>query len=378
MDSNGYICGPAWVKLVDSNVTGFLQMTNHSPRYAAAALVQYASQLLVKAGLDSAFAADVAQVLVEGDLLGHTTHGLQLLAPYLREIEAGTMRKSGQPTMVERRAASQAWDGNRLPGPWLVLRALDAAAAMAVENGTGTISIRRSHHIACLAAYLKRATDRGLMMILTCSDPAGASVAPFGGVSPVFTPNPIAAGIPTSGDPILLDISASLTTNGLTQRMHREGRKLPHKWVQDHVGNPTDDPAVLFNEPKGTLLPTGGLDAGHKGFALALLIEALTAGLSGHGRADPPEGWGATVFVMVIDPANFGGRDSFRRQMDWMVDACHDAKPRPGGDPVRLPGERGLSSFRRQQVEGVELYPGIVESLQPWAQKFALQFPNPD
>ncbi len=83
---------------------------------------------------------------------------------------------------------------------------------MARMHGTGAVSIRRSHHIACLAAYLKRATDRGLMMILTCSDPAGASVAPFGAVTPVFTPNPIAAGIPTSGDPILLDISASLMT----------------------------------------------------------------------------------------------------------------------------------------------------------------------
>ena len=56
--------------------------------------------------------------------------------------------------------------------------------------------------------------------------------------------------------------------------------------IQDHLGNATDDPGVLFREPKGTLLPTGGLDAGHKGFSLALLIEALTAGLSGLGRAD--------------------------------------------------------------------------------------------
>ena len=324
-------------------------LTSSNPvRHSASTLLDYATSLLVAAGLDRDKATDVAQVLVDGDLLGHTTHGLQLLAPYLREVESGAMRKTGEPTILAQRGAAQTWDGDRLPGPWLTLRALDAAAAMAKASGTGTVSIRRSHHIACLAAYLKRATDRGLMMLLTCSDPAVCSVAPFGGVTPVFTPNPIAAGIPTSGDPILLDISASLTTNGLTQRLHREGRKLPHPWVQDHEGNATTDPGVLFNEPKGTLLPTGGLDAGHKGFALALLIEALTAGLSGHGRADPPDGWGATVMVQVIDPAAFAGREAFARQMDWLANACHQATPRPGGDPVRLPGERGLALHRRR------------------------------
>ena len=344
-------------------------------RYSAASLVRFATDLLTRVGLDERVAADVAAILVDGDLLGHTTHGLQLLGPYLREIEAGTMQRSGTPGVLSRHPASQTWDGNRLPGPWLVLRALEAAAAMAREHGTGTVSIRRSHHIACLAAYLKRATDQNLMMILSCSDPAGASVAPFGAVTPVFTPNPIAAGIPTSGDPVLLDISASLTTNGLTGRLFEEGRRLPHPWIQDHQGNATDDPAVLFNDPKGTLLPTGGLDAGHKGYALALLIEALTAGLSGHGRADPREGWGATVFLQIIDPEAFGGLAQFTRQTDWLAAACRAATPRPGVERVRLPGERGLADFHRQQRDGVEVYPGILSGLASWAERLGVTPP---
>jgi L-lactate dehydrogenase len=346
-------------------------------RYTAASLVRYAHELLARAGLDDLMAADVAAILVDGDLLGHTTHGLQLLSPYLRELDSGGMLRVGSPRVVAAHTASEAWDGNRLPGPWLVLRALDRAAAIAREHGTGTVSIRRSHHIACLAAYLKRATDHGLTLVLSCSDPAGASVAPFGGLTPVFTPNPIAAGIPTSGDPILLDISASLTTNGLTNRLFQEGRRLPHPWLQDHLGNPTDDPGVMFAEPKGTLLPTGGLDAGHKGYALALLIEALTAGLSGHGRADPSEGWGATVFLQIIDPEAFGGLEQFRRQMDWLASACHASAPRPGVEKVRLPGERGLAQFHRQQRDGVELYPGIIEATRAWAQRLGVAPPQP-
>jgi len=344
-------------------------------RHDAATLVAFARALLAKAGMRDDIASDVADVLVAGDLLGHTTHGLAQLAGYLGEIEKGTMTKAGAPEIVSERPAAQTWDGKRLPGPWLVLRALDAATAMAAAQGTGTVVIRRSQHIACLAAYLKRATDVGHMALVYSSDPSACSVAPFGGVSPVFTPNPLAAGIPTSGDPILLDVSASYTTNGLAARLHKAGEKLPHPWVQDAQGNATVDPAVLFSEPKGILLPLGGFDAGHTGFALALLVEAMTAGLTGFGRADPSEGWGATVFVQVMDPAAFGGREAFLRQMDWLVGACHDATPRPGGERVRLPGENGMKRFREQSANGVTLHASILPSLAPWAQKLGVPMP---
>jgi len=342
----------------------------------AEALVEFAHALLARCGLRDDMASDVAGILVDGDLMGHTTHGLAQLAGYLGELDKGSMRKDGAPIVVTARPATQAWDGQRLPGPWLVLRALDAAAAMAQSQGSGSVAIRRSHHIACLAAYLKRATDRGLVMLLLCSDPSGKSVAPFGAVSPVFTPNPLAAGIPTGGDPILLDISASYTTNGLTARAHKAGEKLPHAWVQDASGQPTDDPAVLFDDPRGTLLPLGGLEAGHKGFALALLIEALTGGLAGFGRADPSEGWGATVFVQVLDPEAFGGRDAFVRQTAWLADACRAATPRPGGPQVRLPGERGLALMRKQRAEGVALHPTILPALKPWAERYGIPLPQ--
>jgi L-lactate dehydrogenase len=344
-------------------------------RYPAAALVELAHTLLLRAGVRDDIARDVADILVIGDLLGHTTHGLAQLPGYLDELDRGAMAKSGAPSIVTARPAAQTWDGSRLPGPWLTLRALEIATVMAREYGTGSVAIRRSHHIACLAAYLKRATDAGLMAIVCCSDPAGASVAPFGAVSPVFTPNPIAAGIPTKGDPILLDVSASYTTNGLTARLHNAGARLDHAWVQDAQGNATDDPAVLFAEPKGTLLPLGGHEAGHKGFALALLIEALTAGLAGFGRADPSEGWGATVFVQVIDPAAFGGRDAFVRQLQWLVDACHEAAPRPGVARVRMPGERALARMREQSANGVELHPTILPAIAPWAEKLGVAMP---
>ena len=104
-------------------------------------------------------------------------------------------------------------------------------------------------------------------------------------------------------------------------------------------------------------------------------MEALTAGLAGHGRADPREGWGGTVFVQVLDPEAFGGIAAFRRQMDHMVRAAHESKPRPGVERVRLPGEAGMRRLREQRANGVALYPTIMPALLPWAEKLGVAVP---
>jgi len=346
-------------------------------QYATSDLISFAHQLLVSAGLSQDKSQAVADVLLEGDLLGHTTHGLALLGPYLAELASGKMRKDGNPLVVSDHPAATTWDGQRLPGPWLVLQAIELAASRAATQGTCTVVIRRSHHIACLAAYHQRVTDRGLVLLLHCSDPNAASIAPFGGLDPVFTPNPMSAGFPTSSLPVVMDVSTSATTNGLTNRLHKEGGLLPAAWVMDGHGQPGRDPGVLFNEPKGTILPLGGMDSGHKGYGLSCMVEALTGGLAGHGRADAPEGWGATVFLQVIDPQAFAGLEAFRTQMDEVTRRGRASRPAQTGSTVRLPGERGLKLKAEASCQGVTLYPNIMPMLQPWAEQFGLTMPKP-
>ncbi len=344
-------------------------------RYCYGDLIEYAQSLLAAVGLEPDKARAVAEVLVEGDLMGHNTHGLALLSGYLGDLQSGAMEKRGVPTVLADHPAAVTWDGRRLPGPWLVLQAMELAATRAASQGTCTVVIRRSHHIACLAAYLKRATDQGLMMLLTCSDPNTESVAPFGGLDPVFTPNPLSAGIPTNSVPVLMDVSTSATTNGMTNRLHKEGKRLPAKWVMDGHGVAGDNPSVLFDDPKGTILPLGGMDSGHKGYGLTLLVEALTGGLAGHGRADPKEGWGATVFLQIIDPRAFAGLDAFTRQTSKVVAACHASRPASPGNAVRIPGEKGIGLASHQMHAGVELYPSILPSLAGWATRLGAREP---
>jgi LDH2 family malate/lactate/ureidoglycolate dehydrogenase len=345
-------------------------------RFDAAVLQNFAHLLLQRAGMPPDRARDVADILVEGDLLGHDTHGLQLLPTYLAEIEGGGMTVAGEPLVLADQGAVLAWDGRRLPGPWLTLRAIDEASRRARTYGAGIVNIRRSHHIAALAPYARRVADAGLVLLLMTSAPAAASVAPFGGTRGLFSPSPIGVGIPTGGEPMMVDVSTSITTNGLTGRLAREGRKLPGPWLIDEHGVATDDPAVLVPPRAGTILPLGGTDAGHKGYGLALMVEALTAGLAGQGRADPGARWGATVFVQVIDPQAFNGGEALEAQMDWIGRECESNPPARPDEPVRLPGRRGLALRQLGLQAGVPLSAGIVGALAAWADKLAVPMPD--
>ena len=345
-------------------------------RYNIEELILYIEALFLAAGMDADKSAIVAQLLVEADLMGHTTHGIAQAPAYLSGLENGLMLGTGNPITVSDRGATITWDGQRICGVWLTAMAIDLSVDRAKKYGTATMAIRRSGHIACLAAFLTRATDKGCMIELASSDPSIVSVAPYGGTKPAFTPNPIAIGIPTNKNPILIDISASITTNGLTGRLFSEGKKLPGDWVQDKSGRATNDPSVLFTEPPGTILPIGGKEYGHKGFGLALMIEALTQGLSGLGRADPPEGWGAAVYLKVTDPSAFGGMDEFIRQTSWLAESCRNNPPEEGVDKVRLPGDNAILNKAEAIANGLELYPGLLDGLKTFSDNYNIRVPG--
>jgi len=201
-------------------------------------------------------------------------------------------------------------------------------------------------------------------------------VAPFGGTRGVFTPNPLAAGIPSSGDPILLDISCSITTIKRSTQTAKAGGRLPGAWVMDADGLATDDPAVLM-QGQGTLLPVGGLDHGHKGYAMALLVEALTQGLSGYGRRDQPTGIAMNTFLQVIDPTAFGGSQAFAAETDWLIEACRSNPPRPDIDRVRVPGDQAGRRKKEALSHGVPLSREIIDGLAPYAHAFGLTMPHP-
>ncbi|WPB57476.1 Ldh family oxidoreductase [Xylophilus sp. GOD-11R] len=350
--------------------------TSTAQRFDLAQVRQTIRTLFGKAGLADEAAASVTDVLVEADLIGHATHGLALVPWYLDAAASGAMRLQGEPEVLVDRGACLTWNGHRLPGAWLASKATDLAVERAATYGTVTVVIRECGHVGALAAYMEKATSRGMMVLMASSTPSVAGVAPFGGVKAAFTPNPIAAGIPTEGDPILLDISASITTLNRARQLARDGQQFPAPWVLDKDGNTSTDPAVVVKHG-GSLLPVGGLDHGHKGYSLALLVEALTQGLSGFGRADAPTGTSVSLFIQVIDPSAFGGQDAFARQTTHLAEVCRNTPPRPGVDRVRVPGDRAMVSRRQALESGVVLDASILQGLAPWLERHGLTFPAP-
>lgn len=324
----------------------------------------FARRLYLAAEVEPDKAEALARLQVLTDTMGRQTHGLAMLPLYLDEIAKGRMARAGRPEVVADRGAVQVWDGGYLPGPWLVEQAIDAALPRAAAFGLAAVAIRRSHHIGCLAALVKHAADRGFIALLANSDPAGRRVAPYGGTQALFTPDPIAFGYPAGNHPVLVDICASITTTSMTRQKVAEGTHFEHPWLLDHEGRPTTDPRVLeHTEPRGSLQLVGGTGYGHKGFGLALMIEALSQGLSGHGRLDEPTRWGGNVYLQLIDPRLFAGAQAFEDQVTHFADRCRANPPVDPARPVRVPGDQAARGIAQARAEGLAIAPATWQAL---------------
>jgi LDH2 family malate/lactate/ureidoglycolate dehydrogenase len=340
------------------------------------ALEAFGAALYVAAGMDADKAKTVARLQVLTDAMGRRTHGLAMAPLYLADLAKGGMIGSGQPEIASDNGLCAVWDGGYRPGLWLVEQAIQASIPRAEQHGLAAVAIRRSHHIGCLAALVKQAADRGFIAQIANSDPAGKRVAPFGGTEALFTPNPFAIGYPGDEHPVLVDICASITTTSMTRQKHAAGEQFEHDWLLDADGKPTRDPAVLEHAtPRGSLQLMGGAEYGHKGFGLALMIEALSQGLSGHGRKDEPARWGGNVFLLVIDPDRFAGRDAFGGQMDHLAERCRANRPIDPRKPVRLPGDAAAAGVEQARKNGIAYDEATWTQLAGWADKLRVAVP---
>ncbi|SFP25318.1 Ldh family oxidoreductase [Tranquillimonas alkanivorans] len=318
-------------------------------------LCDLARSLLTKGGLAPEKAEVVAELLIRTDEMGVTTHGISMVPYYLPELASGNMTSEGTHEVVRDTGATMVWDGNYLPGHWLMTQALDTCMDRARTYGMAGLAMRRSHHIGCLSTLTRIAAEQGLVCYIATSDPSGKWVAPYGGTEPTLTPNPWAVGYPGGEHPVLIDTCASITTVSKVREHINSGTRFEHPWMLDARGRPTTDPTVVNADPPGTLLPVGGIDHGHKGYAMALHVEMQTQALSGHGRADAPSRWGGNVFIQVMDPEAFGGADAFVEQVAAVNALCRENRPAEGLDRVRVPGDGAHARLASSRAEGVRL-----------------------
>ena len=195
------------------------------------------------------------------------------LAIYMRRISKGVIDPVGALKIDRQRAGTLAVDAGNGLGQVQASKVLDRLIPMARECGIAAATIRNSQHFGTLSYYCNRAAEAGMILIATTTgEPA---MSPEGGSEAFFGTNPIAASFPTGkGFAVKIDLATSLVARGNIIAAQKKGEKIPEGWALDPAGNPTTDASQAL---LGTVLTM----AGHKGYALALLVEVLSSVMSG-------------------------------------------------------------------------------------------------
>lgn len=334
-------------------------------------LTNFCTSILIKLGMDAEKAKDTSEILVEADMMGHSTHGVRLLPLYIKDIEVGSMNVSGSQIILNDTGNCITIDGNKLPGIWLTKSGLKLSSDRSQIHGVSTVLIKNSHHNGALAAYLLPIVEQGLIPMIKCSVPSSASVAPFGGTRALLTPDPMALAFPTNHEPVIIDISASITTNNMIADKIVKNEMFDFNCLLTKNGVPTNDPKEVF-ENNGTVMPLGGLEYGHKGFGLALGIEALSQGLSGSGRSRKLKTMNLSIYIQVIDPNAFAGLETFKNEMSFLYNECINNPPIDKNNKVRMPGQNALLCRKKSIENGIDLSKETLKSLEEISKKFGI------
>jgi L-2-hydroxycarboxylate dehydrogenase (NAD+) len=310
--------------------------------------------ILARAQAPSPAAEQQVRQLVEGDLRGRPSHGIQRLPTLVARIENGVLDAQASPTVAGRGTATALVDGGHGFGPPAAHLAVDRAAALARAHGIGLVAIRQAGHLGMLAPYVERLAADGLVGIaLTTSE---ALVHPAGGRVAMVGTNPIAIGVPADPDPYVLDMATGAISAGeIIAHADRE-QDLPAGCAVDAAGRPTIDPRAAL---AGAISPFGGA----KGYGLGLGIELLVALLSAtalgqdvHGTLDATKPVTKGDLVIAVDPGGVTGA----AVSDYL--AALRASPRAAdGAPVLVPGDRMRAERARCLVEGIA-YPEVLWS----------------
>ena len=332
-------------------------------------LVEFGTQVLTAKGLPRASASHIARVIVETEAFGVTTHGLVQLSHLERQV-GDDIDPKAEPLVVKEHAASVLIDGNRACGQLAMKLAGEMAAKKARACGVAMAAVRNSYWIGALGVYLVPLAREGLFAQLWAQTSTCKDCAPVGGIDARFSTNPVALAFPTGGDPVLADFSTAAVAMGKVGRMVRLGEKAGEPIFRDAEGNLSNDPAVV--RKGGSILFLGGTLLGHKGYALSLWCEALTA-MAG-GSANNPEAPTRQSFnLTVIDPEGFGGRAYCDEEMRRFIAHVKSSRRLPGVDAIRLPGERGFQALRQAEREGVPVDDATLETLAALAKKHGLE-----
>jgi LDH2 family malate/lactate/ureidoglycolate dehydrogenase len=300
-------------------------------------------------------AAWVAEVLVRANLVGQDSQGVIRIPQYAQAIQSALVQPGAVGEIAEESPSMALINGHGGLGQTVARRAMALAIRKAQETKISSVGAYNLYHVGRLADYTRMAAEQDLVGIMMVNG-GGASplVAPFGGTAGRLGTNPFSLAFPVNGGvPFILDMATSVAAEGQVRVKRLRGEQLPEGWLLDHQGRPTTDPNVLYQEPRGALLPLGG-SAGHKGFGLAMVVEMLSGILARGGYA----GQGADhlangTFMIVIDISAFVEPNAFRAEIEDLLGYVKSSPLAQGVEAILYPGEPEALEQERRERDGI-------------------------
>ncbi len=343
------------------------------PNFSIPQLAEIAHRILSAAGVPDGDARTVAAELADANAVGHDSHGVIRLMQYLDMIDQGFVKPGASVDVVKTGPAFTVLDANFNFGQVAASRAVELGIEQARQAGTSTVMVRNCNHVGRLGSYSKRAAETGLASMMAVNAPGPGGVAPFGGIERRLGTNPISMSAPWNDTALVLDMTTSATAEGKVRVALQKGDSVPEGWIIDADGNPTTDPARLYDG--GALLPLGG-PLGFKGFGLSVMIDVFGGMLSGSGicRDDLPRGANG-VWMYFVDLTQFIERSEFDALLERYVESIRSTKKAPGVEEILMPGEIELRREAGRRADGVGVPDETWRQIQELAEKTGATLP---
>lgn len=342
-----------------------------------AALQVQVVQLLEQWGIPASDARVTASHLLYADVHGIAAHGCGMLWEYHRGIAEGRLAPRASVTVVRESLATALVDGGGGLGHVPTDTAMRLAIAKAKEAGIASVAVRNSGHFGAAGSYARLAAAEGLVAMVTTNTRTPA-VVPTSGREAMLGTNPIAFAAPVTGSaPFLLDMATSTAPVGRLVTAWREGRAVPVGWALDENGQPLTDARRAAEGRRLTPLGSTRLMGSHKGYALAAMVEILSAVLPGVRRAQrgmPVSAHRVGHWVLVLDPAQLRGDAAFADDMREFTGALRATPPLDPAQPVQVAGDPETAAANESARRGVALSRAVFEDLRGLCARAGLPF----
>jgi len=289
-------------------------------------------------------------LLVDSELRGHPDHGVAALGVLATFYRDGNLNPRPRVRVLHETDGAIHLDGDRGCGPGVPTRAMRWCIDRARQRKGMAVAAVRDWQLLVAAPYARLAAEAGLIGF-ACTNFIPL-VAPPGGRTAVFGTNPFAYGLPARHhQPVVLDVATTVSSMQKVRVAAQQGTPMAEGSIFDHAGRPITDPAEFLKG--GLMAPLGTPHAPHKGFGLALFIDALSGVLSGAGFAQGVTSGAAGNFLWALDVEAFLPRQEFLARMDAQIDQIKQGERLPGVDELLVPGERGQRRYLDLTARGV-------------------------